>query len=147
MTGRRLPALDDENRWFWTSGAEGVLRFLRCGSCGSWQHPPTPVCRSCYSSDVSPQPVAGIGTVARFTVNHQAWRPDLTEPYVIAAVALDEDPGLILTTNIVGCAPDDVHTGLRVEVRLLPADDGSVDGVDSVWIPQFTPLPEPEGTS
>ena len=26
---RVQPALDDENRFFWTSGADGVLRFAR----------------------------------------------------------------------------------------------------------------------
>ncbi len=31
---RILPALTDRNRHFWTGGAEGELRFLRCQDCG-----------------------------------------------------------------------------------------------------------------
>jgi uncharacterized OB-fold protein len=39
---RVQPALDDENRFFWTSGEDGRLRFLRCQTCGYYLHPPLP---------------------------------------------------------------------------------------------------------
>jgi uncharacterized protein len=51
-----------------------------------------------------------------FTVNHQKWHPALEVPYVIARVAIDGAPGVFLTTNIVGCAVDDVDIGDRVRV-------------------------------
>ena len=41
---RILPKLDDGNRFFWTSGADGRLRFLRCQDCGYFIHPPQPIC-------------------------------------------------------------------------------------------------------
>ena len=46
-----LPLLDDENRFFWTSGADGRLRFLRCQACGYYLHPPLPRCPTCGSGD------------------------------------------------------------------------------------------------
>src|SRR5205085_1564486 len=104
---RLLPVLDDENRFFWTSGMDGRLRFLRCQDCCYFVHPPLPRCPKCHSTNVTPEPVSGNATVLSFTVNHQPW--DGTEaPYVIAIVALPEQDGLRLTTNIVGCAVDDV---------------------------------------
>src|SRR5215472_13523508 len=112
--GRRLPAVDRTNEHFWKSGATGKLRILRCGSCGLWLHPPSPVCRRCLGNAVEAQAVSGRGTVHAFTVNYQQWHADLDVPFVIAKVELDEQPGLFLTTNIVGCAPADVRSGMSV---------------------------------
>jgi uncharacterized OB-fold protein len=72
---RLLPHLSDDNRFFWTSGAEGVLRILRCNACGFFVHPPGPVCRRCLSSDLAPQAVSGRGRVESYTINYQQWIP------------------------------------------------------------------------
>jgi uncharacterized protein len=114
---RVLPRLDSENRFFWTAGAEGQLRFLRCQECAAFIHPPRPVCRRCLSENVAPEAVAGTGTIDTYTVNYQAWRPGLEVPYVIARVAVDGAPGVFLTTNIVGCAVEAVEIGDRVRVK------------------------------
>ena len=114
---RVLPRLDSENRFFWTSGADGQLRLLRCQECATFIHPPRPVCRRCLSEKIAPEAVAGTGTIDTYTVNYQAWRPDLEVPYVIARVAIDGAPGVFLTTNIVGCAVEAVDIGDRVRVK------------------------------
>ena len=114
---RVLPRLDSENRFFWTAGAEGQLRFLRCQECATFIHPPRPVCRRCLSEKVAPQAVPGTGTIDTYTVNYQQWRPGLEVPYVIARVAIDGAPGVFLTTNIVGCAVEAVEIGDRVRVK------------------------------
>jgi uncharacterized protein len=130
---RVLPRLDSENRFFWTSGAEGQLRFLRCQDCSTFIHPPRPVCRRCLSEKVAPEAVAGTGTIDTYTVNYQAWRPDLEVPYVIARVAIDGAPGVFLTTNIVGCAVDTVEIGDRVRVKFEQHGD--------VYLPLFERIP------
>lgn len=112
---RVLPALDDENRFFWTSGADGRLRFLRCQACGYYLHPPLPRCPVCGSRDVAPEVVSGLGEVFSFTVNHHSWDGG-TEPYAIGLVELPEQVGLRLTTNIVGMPADDVRVGIPVQV-------------------------------
>lgn len=111
---RVLPRLDAENRFFWTSGADGKLRLLRCQDCKTFIHPPRPICRRCLSDRVAPEAVAGTGTVDTFTVNYQEWRPGLEVPYVIARVAIEGAPGVYLTTNIVGCPVEAVDIGDRV---------------------------------
>jgi len=113
---RPLPRLNPMNRAFWTAGAQGELRIMHCGSCGHFNHPPQPVCRNCLSENVSPAAVPGTGVVDTFTVNHQAWFPELAVPYVIARVALDAAPGVTLTTNIINCSPEEVAIGDRVRV-------------------------------
>jgi uncharacterized OB-fold protein len=42
--------------------------------------------------------------------------PGFEPPYVIAIVELEDDPTVRLTTNIVGCAIEDVRIGMPVEV-------------------------------
>jgi uncharacterized protein len=114
---RVLPRLDVDNRFFWTSGADGRLRLLRCQDCTAFIHPPRPVCRKCLTENVAPEAIAGTGTVDTFTINYQEWRPGLEVPYVIARVALDGVPNVYLTTNIVGCGVDQVQIGDRVRVK------------------------------
>ena len=126
---RILPRLTDTNRHFWQGGERGELVFLRCQACGYYVHPPQPVCPIDFGKELRPEPVSGRGTVATFTVNHQPWYPNLDPPYVVAIIALDEQDGLRLTTNIVGCEPDAVFIGMRVRVTFEQYDD--------VWIPLF----------
>ena len=120
---RPLPRLDADNRAFWTGGAAGELRINRCQECGLYIHPPRPVCRQCLSDNVLPEAVAGTGVIDTFTINHQKWMPGMEVPFVIARVALDGAPGVFLTTNIVGCPPDEVAFGDTVAVTFEQHDD------------------------
>lgn len=128
---RVLPALDDTNRFFWTSGEDGQLRFLRCQGCGYYLHPPLPRCPQCGGRDLQPEAVSGRGEVYSVTVNHQSWDGG-TEPYAIVLVTFPEQEGLRLTTNVVGCPPEDVHIGMSVQVAFEQRDD--------VWFPLFEPV-------
>jgi acetyl-CoA acetyltransferase/uncharacterized OB-fold protein len=120
-----------ESEFFWTSGADGTLRFRRCSDCGAFQHPPGPVCRTCGSDALKPEPVSGRGVLVGFTVNEHMWSPAFPPPYVIGIVAIEEDPRVRLTTNIVEAAPEDLVVGRRVDVRF--------EHVEDVWLPHFTP--------
>lgn len=129
MATRPLPRLDAVNRFFWTGGEDGQLRFMHCGDCEQFTHPPRPFCRHCLSENVAPAPVPGTGVVDTFTVNYQKWHPAMEVPCVIARVAIDGAPGVYLTTNIIGCPVDSVDIGDRVRVSFEPQDD--------VYIPLF----------
>src|SRR5438105_1589471 len=90
-----------------------------------------PICQVCRSRERVPTVVSGRGTVVAFTVNQHQWSPAFEPPYAIANVALEEDPSIHLTTNVVGCDPFDVHVGQTVSVRFEQQDD--------VWLPLFEP--------
>jgi uncharacterized OB-fold protein len=128
---RLLPRLDPENEFFWTSGADGRLRFLRCRECRTYVHPPSPRCPACLSTELAPEAVSGRATVVASTLNVHAWIPG-SEPYLIGLVAIDEQPDVRLMTNLVGVEPDDVRTGMAVEVVFEHDDD--------VWLPLFRPV-------
>ncbi|HLN16137.1 MAG TPA: Zn-ribbon domain-containing OB-fold protein [Acidimicrobiales bacterium] len=125
---RLLPRLETDNEFFWTSGADGRLRFLRCQSCGRYLHPPVPRCPACGAADLAPEPVSGRATVTSFTVNYQQWLPD-SEPYIIAWVTIAEQDDVRLTTNLVDLEPDEVEIGMPVQVVF--------EQVEDVYLPLF----------
>jgi acetyl-CoA acetyltransferase/uncharacterized OB-fold protein len=132
---RIAPLLREWNRFYWTSGADGRLRVQHCSVCDRLQHPPAPVCRACGGGELTVRALSGHGVVQSHTTNFQQWSADYPPPSAIAVVAIDEDPAIRLTTNIVGCEPDAVAVGLRVRVVFEQADDA--------WIPLFEPCGEP----
>ena len=130
--GRPLPAITAENQFFWTSGADGLLRFQECESCDALIHPPQPVCRYCRSRELDVRTVSGYATLIGFTVSHRFTVPGLPTPYVVAQVAIEEDPRVRLTTNAVECDPDELELGMRMEVVF--------EHVEDVWLPHFRPV-------
>ncbi len=133
MGMRILPEVTPATASFWRSGADGKLRILKCADCAQFVHPPAPSCPFCMAGKLSPEVVSGRAKVITFTLNHQRWSPldDAKVPYAIAVVELDEQKDLRLMTNIVGCAPENVRTGMTVRVTFEKADD--------VYLPMFEP--------
>lgn len=126
---RMLPQLGPDNRFFWTSGADGKLRLLQCTDCATFIHPPRPLCPKCLSEAVEPAVVAGTGVIDSYTINYQKWHPAMEVPFVFARVAIDGAPGVILSTNIVGSPVDAVDIGDPVQVVFEHQED--------VWLPLF----------
>lgn len=137
---RVLPRVTPENEHTWRGGADGRLHVLRCQACGTWIHPPAPICPSCRSREVAPDALSGRGEVHTFTINHQAWIPTFDPPYVVAIVELEEQAGLRFTTNIVDVEPDDVYIGMPVHVVFEHRDENGYE----VWLPLFAPGHEPD---
>jgi acetyl-CoA acetyltransferase/uncharacterized OB-fold protein len=133
---RPLPLVVPETEFYWTSGADGQLRIQECQSCQALIHPPQPVCRYCHGRTLAPRVVSGYGTLIGFTENHRFSVPGLPAPYVIAQVALEDDPRVRLTTNIAGAGAD-LHLGQRVKVVF--------EHIDDVWLPLFEPADGPDG--
>ncbi len=133
---RLQPLVDDENRHFWEGGRDGELKFLACTACDHLIHPPAPVCPACLGRDCEARTVSGRAEVYTFTINHHPWVPGFDPPYVVAIVELEEQVGLRLMTNIVGCPIDEVHIGMQVEVCFEELEDGA-------YLPLFRPASAP----
>ena len=128
---RTAPPITERTGAFWLSGADGVLRIARCQDCGRYQHPPPPTCPACRGSNLVLEPVSGRGTVHSWTINRYQWSPGMPPPYVLAEVELEEQAGLRLLTNIVGCDIEAVRIGMPVTVIFEPAGEA--------FVPVFTP--------
>ena len=130
---RMIPELTQQNRAFWTGGADGRLHVPYCESCARWVLPPEADCPQCDAALVS-RPVSGDGTVFTYTVNRHPFNPAVPPPYVIAIVELLEQTDLRLAANIVDCEPDSVTIGMPVAVRFE-----AQAGDDGVHAPVFAP--------
>jgi len=75
--------------------------------------------------------VSGRATLAGSTVNQRFSLPGLPAPYIVAQVAIVEDPRVRLTTNIVDCDADRLELGQSLEVVF--------EQVEDVWLPLFRP--------
>ncbi|HEX9713415.1 MAG TPA: Zn-ribbon domain-containing OB-fold protein [Actinomycetota bacterium] len=128
---RPLPLPDQDTAFFWEGTAQRKLLILRCEACGSYVHYPKPACPLCGAASLTPTEVSGRGHVHTFTVTHRAV-PGFEQPFVVAMIELDEQPGLRLISNVIGVEPDAVSIGMRVEVTFQPA-------ADDVWLPVFRP--------
>jgi uncharacterized OB-fold protein len=127
---RKLPKLEPETTFFWTAGADGALRIQRCTDCGTYQHPPFPLCSKCHSAAVAPEAVSGKGRLASYTINHEPWVPGLKVPFVFGVVELAEQAQLYVFTNVLAEAGA-VKVGMPLTVEFERHDD--------VWLPMFRP--------
>jgi uncharacterized OB-fold protein len=128
-----LPHIDEESKGFWEACQRHELYVQRCSACGVLRYYPRAVCPRCLSSDTQWVLSSGRGTVYTSTVTYQNLAPGFREepPYVLAYVELDD--GVRLLTNIIGCAPEEVHIGMPVAVVFD-------DITSEVTLPKFTPV-------
>ena len=128
---RALPVITDLTRPFWDASRAGTLAIQRCGACRYYNHPPREACDRCLSGALAFEPVSGKGTLWSFAIMHQGSVAGFEEcvPYATALVELDEQPMLLLVTNLAG-PPERVRLGQRVSVTFEPFGDG-------LALPQF----------
>src|SRR5262249_13214984 len=107
-----------------------AMALQQCTSCGRFRYPPRLTCPSCLSEDGRWSQVTGRGQVyvslVMCNAYGAAWEDSV--PYNIALIELDE--GIRMWSNVIGCDPDAVHIGDRVEVVY--------DGVtEALTLPRF----------
>jgi len=129
-----LPAIDDLNRAWFTSG---TITLQECSDCGELQHPPEEVCSHCQGTQLGWRTCAGEGRIESFAIVHQAVHPGLKDalPYAVAVVSIDAAPGVHAIGNVVSRAPDEVEIGQRV--RAVFEEVEPKDGGERLLIPQW----------
>ena len=120
---RFLPGRDDAP--WWEALRRHQLVIQRCTACGTWRHPPGPLCSACHSTAVRWERVSGRGRVFSYTVIGHAVHPSLADrvPYNVVLVELPEAGGVRLVSKLVDVAPEQVAVGLEVEVVFEDLDD------------------------
>jgi uncharacterized OB-fold protein/acyl dehydratase len=119
-----------DNKWWWDACDEGKVLIQRCKDCQTLRHPPRPMCGECQSMEWDSIESALAGEVLSFTELHHPRIPGYQYPLVCAVIKLGE--GTNLVANVVGCDPDDVHIGMRVQGRVEQVDEKTM-------LPQFYP--------
>jgi hypothetical protein len=133
---RPVPEPDEVTAFFWDAAREGRLEIQRCESCELYQYPPDVACVHCQSTELTPTPVSGRGSLYSYTRVDRAFHAGFAQklPYVIGLIELEEQPGLKVLTNIVGAGPEDLKVGMPLEVTF------EIRG--EITLPQFRPATE-----
>jgi uncharacterized protein len=122
VTTRIKPPMGLDNAWWWKMAEEGVLGIQRCLGCQTLRHPPRPMCGDCHSLDWDTVVSSGKGSICSFTVLHHPQFPGYDYPLIIVLVDLQE--GTRVTSQLVGCQPQDVDFGLLVQMHIQRDPDG-----------------------
>jgi uncharacterized OB-fold protein len=128
-----LPVLDPESTPFWEAARQHKLKIVKCTACGHIRFPPTSFCPACNSPAHEWIEASGNATVfswivVRHPVPKDVYAGDV--PYVVALVTLEE--GVRMSTNIVGCAPEEVTAYMPVKVQFR-------DVTPEITLPVFAP--------
>lgn len=123
---RALPVPDATTEPYWRAAGEHRLELQRCSRCGAYHHPPVPQCDRCRSLDLGWAPVSGRGLVHQRTVMHEPRVAGFEQavPYAVVTVELEEQPGLLLTANVIDRDPGEVAIGMAVVVAFEDLEGG-----------------------
>ncbi len=116
-----------ESGRFWEATREGRLLVQWCTACDRGIFYPRVLCPHCGArGPLEWREASGRATVHAAVVEH---RPEAAgaafahgAPFCIALVDLEE--GVRMMTNVVGCPPAAVHSGMAVTVTWEPLSDG-----------------------
>jgi hypothetical protein len=110
---------DELSKPFWDAANSGRLVIQNCKACSRLQHPPAPACDRCGSRDnLEWKQMSGRGKIYNFGVIYDCPVRLLQEdqPFNVAVIMLDEDPGIQMFSHLPGTPADKVPVGGRVEV-------------------------------
>ena len=129
---RPIPIPDIDTAPYWAAARKHELQVQRCPACSTYVFPPRPRCPKCLTQPLEWVRVSGRGTVRTFAIMRDTFIQHFPPPYAVAEVELEEQPGLVIYTNILKCDVSDVRIGLPVEVVFE-------DRPPDVSLPQFRP--------
>jgi uncharacterized protein len=114
-----IPVPDDLSRPFWDAVNQHRLLVQNCTGCQRLQYPPRASCGTCGSADnLEWKETSGRGHISSYIVIEDGRldrrMPD--QPYNLAVVTLDEDPGINFYSNLPGTPVDQVPVGAAAEV-------------------------------
>jgi uncharacterized protein len=118
---------DHISQEFWDRCARHGLAFQRCAECGTFRHPPAPICHVCRSARSEWAPVEGRGSVYTYTIVTHGVHPALmvSLPFNVVLVEFPDAPGVRLVTNVIDAEPTELKGGMAVEVAWEDLENGT----------------------
>ena len=111
-----LPGVDEDTKLFWDYCKQHELRVQNCLKCNELFYPPSHMCPHCHSLKSEWVKLSGKGRVYSYVVVRRATHPGFAKdvPYIVAIIETEE--GSHLTSNVIGCNPEEVRVDMPVEV-------------------------------
>ena len=110
---------DDLTKPFWDAANAGRLDIQNCSACNRLHNPPVAACTQCKSADnLEWKQMSGKGKIYNYGVVYDCPVRLLQQdqPFNLAVITLDEDPGIQMYSHLPGTPVDDVPVGAAVEV-------------------------------
>lgn len=103
---------------------EGRLTTTKCKDCGKVHWPPRLICPECISENLEWIDLPKKGRIYSYTAVYAGLPPDLADKAPVIFALIDFDIGIRMTSNVVDCKPEEVRTGLEVELTVaeIPPD-------------------------
>lgn len=118
------PMVTTTTKEFWDATSRGEFLLQRCDACDLVVWFPRSHCPGCAATGLPTFRASGNGVVYSHTVIRKVGNDYRgAVPFVVAYVELDEGPRVM--TNIVGCEPEEVTVGMRVEMVFHDTGEGS----------------------
>ncbi len=129
---RPIPVPNDLTKPYWEAAKKEVLAMQHCQECGTYQHPPEPICMNCGSPNIKFDPVEGKGTIYAVSIMFHAGDQRFVSvvPYASILVELDQAMGPKIAGNLLGAPYTEAKIGRRVEVVFEKIND-------DITLPQF----------
>ncbi len=124
-----IPVPDELSKPFWDAVNEKRLVLQNCTACNKLQYPPLKTCAKCGSAEkLEWKEVEGKGHISTYIVieDGRLTRRIPDQPYNLALITLDEDPGINFYSNLPGVPVDKVPVGAAVEVMFEEVAPGQL---------------------
>lgn len=131
---RFLPVVDVDSEGYWAAAAEDRLVAQRCGNCGAFRFPPSPVCHRCRSWEASWEELPSVGHLYSWVVvQHAVVEAFADVPYTVGLVEFVD--AVRIPGRLRGIEPEECRSGmpLKVGFQALTAE---------VHVPEFSPAEE-----
>ena len=120
---------DDLTAPFWDAANQSKLVIQNCKACNRLQHPPELLCGKCGLGDsLGWEEMSGKGKIYNYGVVHDCPARLLQDdqPFNLAVVMLDEDPGIQMYSHMPGVPEDEVPVGANVRVIFEKSANGQL---------------------
>tara|TARA_Y100001934_G_C12345403_1_gene772498 strand:+ start:1967 stop:2377 length:411 start_codon:yes stop_codon:yes gene_type:complete len=120
---------DDLTAPFWDAANQSKLVIQNCKACNRLQHPPELLCGKCGLGDsLGWEEMSGKGKIYNYGVVHDCPVRLLQDdqPFNLAVVMLDEDPGIQMYSHMPGVPEDEVPVGANVRVIFEKSANGQL---------------------
>ncbi len=112
------PQPEEVDQGFFDAANADKLVVQNCTACNRLQHPPQPACSECGSGgNLEWREMSGRGTIHSYGVVYDTPIAELQEdqPYNVAVIELEEDPGINMLSHLPGVPVDEVPIGAAVQ--------------------------------
>jgi hypothetical protein len=111
-----MPREDADNAAFLKAWRDARLVIQSCLACGKAFFYPRAFCPHCWSDRIENRPAKGKGRIVSYSLIHRPNDPAFNDEVPIALVEVELVEGANLIARIVDAKPEDIRSGLAVEV-------------------------------